>query len=451
MLLALYNLLLPFALLGAFPFYLRRMLKRGGYARNFVQRFGLYSRRLRSHLANGDWIWIRAVSVGEILQALDLAATLRALRPSLQFVVSTTTSTGYALGKQRADQSFMEIVYSPLDFYPIVSYVLRLAKPRAVVLIDSDLWPSFLALASKRKAPVYVANARLSPRSEQRYRKLSWIAHKFFWDRLTLLCAQDQADARRWQTLGLKENQVWVTGSLKYDTAKDAAIERSSDYAKWLAVRGFDPGRPILLGGSLHHGEEDMLCDCYQSLLPQFPALFLVLAPRHAERTPEIEELLRRRGLSYALRLDGKLLPETGVLVLNSTGELRDWYQTAQVVVMGKSFRSKGGQNPVEPILAGKPVVCGPHMENFAHLMTELREADAVVQVPNELDLAPAVASLLANPGRAQELVQNARRVLDQHRGAIERTARIVLGGRKPPAPRGERSKSTSDRPPITE
>ncbi len=437
MLLALYNLLLPFALLGSFPFYLRRMLKRGGYAHNFVQRFGLYSRRLRSHLANRDWIWIRAVSVGEMLQALDLAAKLRALHPTLQFIISTTTSTGYALGKQRADPSIMEIVYSPLDFYPIVLHVFQLANPRAIVLIDSDLWPSFLAVAAKQKAPVYVANARLSPRSEQRYRKLRWIAQEFFWDRLTLLCAQDEADGRRWRELGLTEKQIQVTGSLKYDTTKDTAVEQSPDFSKWLAARGFDPARPILLGGSLHHGEEELLSECFQSLLPQFPALFLVLAPRHAERTPEIEELLRRRELSYALRLEGKLVAETAVLVLNSTGELKHWYQAAQVVVMGKSFRGKGGQNPVEPILAGKPVVCGPHMENFAHLMAELREADAVVQVFAEDALSPAVGSLLANPARAQELVRNASQVLAQHRGAIERTARLVLAGMKPQATGG--------------
>jgi 3-deoxy-D-manno-octulosonic-acid transferase len=427
MLLTLYNLLLPFALIGSFPFYLRRMLKRGGYARNFVQRFGLYSRQLRSHLANGDWIWIRAVSVGEMLQALDLSAKLRTLHPELHFVISTTTSTGYALGKQKADPSFIEIVYSPIDFYPIVSRVLQLATLRAIVLIDSDLWPSFLAVAAKRKTPIYVANARLSPRSENRYRRVRWLAQELFWKRLTMVCAQDAPDAARWRSLGLTEQQIRVIGSLKYDTAGYTEAEQSPDFSKWLAVRGFDPDRPILLGGSLHPGEEELLCDCYQSLLIQFSALFLVLAPRHAERTPEIEELLRGRGLSYALRSEAKLLAETGVLVLNSTGELKHWYQTAQVVVIGKSFRSKGGQNPVEPILAGKPVVCGPHMENFAHLMTELREADAVVQVPTETDLAPAIGSLLASPDRAQELVRNASQVLNQHRGAIERTARIIL------------------------
>jgi 3-deoxy-D-manno-octulosonic-acid transferase len=429
MLLFLYNLFLPIALLVSLPHYLRRMLKRGGYARNFGQRFGLYSRSLRARLATGDWIWIRAVSVGEMMQALDLSAELHARRPELCFVISTTTSTGNKLGLEKADRRVTEVVYSPLDFFPIVSRLLNRIKPLATVMIDSDLWPSFLAAASLLKVPAYVANARLSPRSEKRYSRLHWLARKFFWDRISTLCAQDLPDAGRWRKLGLSDRQIRVTGSLKYDTARSFSLENSPDFRKWLVVRGFDLDRPILLGGSLHPGEEELLCDCCQNLLAQFRKLFLVLAPRHAERTPEIEELLRRRGLIYALRSEGNLLPQTSVLVLNSTGELRHWYRTAQVVVMGKSFRGKGGQNPVEPILAGKPVICGPHMENFAHLMTELREAKAVEQLSSEAALAPTVQRLLSSPEHARSLVRNASQVLDQHRGAIQRTAQIILEG----------------------
>ena len=169
MFLALYNFLLPFALVASFPFYLRRMLKRGNYARNFGQRFGLYSRRLRARFTEDSWTWIRAVSVGEMDMALRLLAELKKQDPTLKAVISTTTSTGYSLGVRHANErDWIEVIYSPIDFYPIVKHCLRMVRPRAVILIDSDLWPSFLAVARTSGFPVFLANARLSHRSEKR-------------------------------------------------------------------------------------------------------------------------------------------------------------------------------------------------------------------------------------------------------------------------------------------
>ena len=162
MLLFLYNLLLPIALLVSFPIYLRRILKRGGYGRNFSQRFGHYSKEMANRFAEGGWTWIRAVSVGEIGMALRLVEELKRQSPDFKAVISTTTSTGYALGQQRRDnRAWIEIIYNPIDFYPIVSLCWKQIRPREAILIDSDLWPSFLALAKAHRSPVYLANARL--------------------------------------------------------------------------------------------------------------------------------------------------------------------------------------------------------------------------------------------------------------------------------------------------
>jgi 3-deoxy-D-manno-octulosonic-acid transferase len=431
MLLFLYNLLLPIVLLVTFPFYLRRMFKRGGYAHNFIQRFGLYSKQLRKRFAQGSWTWIRAVSVGEIVMAMRLLEELKRQSPGLQAVISTTTSTGYALGQQRREnRPWIEIIYSPIDFYPIVSACWDRIRPREVVLIDSDLWPSFLAVARTHQTPIYLANARLSPRSEKRYLILRGVTRTLFWRNVTALFAQDQLDAERWSRVGVVPKQITVTGSMKYDTA-DVLPGTDGRFPVWLAKHGIDVDRPILLGGSLHPGEEELLLTCFNFLRTEFPRLFLILVPRHAERTPEIVQLLQKGNLSFTLRSEPNFQHDPCILVVNSTGELREWYSAASVVVVGKSFCGVGGQNPVEPIMARKPVVVGPHMENFQYLVDELRRVGGIIQLHSAEALVPTIAGLLRNPAAVSSLVARASRALSQHHGAIRRTATLIVEGRK--------------------
>jgi 3-deoxy-D-manno-octulosonic-acid transferase len=427
MLLFLYNLLLPVALLVSFPFYLRRMLKRGGYGRNFSQRFGRYSKELTNRFAEGGWTWIRAVSVGEIVMALRLSEELKRQSPDFKAVISTTTSTGYALGQQRRDnRTWIEIIYNPIDIYPIVNTCWRRIRPREAVLIDSDLWPSFLAVAKANRSPVYLANARLSPRSEKRYRKLRSVTQRLFWRNVTSLFAQDQIDAERWKRLGVPADRITVTGSMKYDT--DGLVSEVDDrFSVWLQKQGLEAGRPILLGGSLHPGEEDLLLSGFRLLLAEFPKLFLILVPRHVERTPEIVQLLRNRNVQFTLRSDPNFRSDPSVLLVNTTGELRDWYSTATVVVVGKSFYGVGGQNPIEPILSSKPVVVGPHMENFQYIVDELRKVGGIIQLHSADALVPTLADLLRSPAAASSLVARASKAMAQHQGAIRRTAAMIL------------------------
>jgi 3-deoxy-D-manno-octulosonic-acid transferase len=435
MLLFLYNLLLPFALLFSLPFYLRRMLKRGGYARNFVQRFGFFSTALRQQISDRTWTWIRAVSVGEMLLALRLAGEFRRQDPEFRAVISTTTSTGYQLGLNRADTAYLRIIYSPVDFYPILQRVWNFIRPTRIILIDSDLWPSFLALAEHRNVPVFLANARLSSRSESRYRRMRWLSVPLFWKRLTAVLAQDPNDAGRWERLGLPTHKITVTGSIKYDRA-GLVTDHNLRFVEWLEKRGIASKRPILLGGSLHAGEEELLIQVFLQLRQKHPALFLILVPRHAERASEIEELLRKESLSFTRRSDPVFSPDTAVLLVDSTGELRDWYETATVTVIGKSFRGVGGQNPVEPLLAQKPVVCGPHMENFGFLVEELVAENGIKQLASDQDLIPALEQLLADSAAAHRMVKRAETVLAQHDGASARTARLILSWKPTKQPR---------------
>ena len=430
MLLFLYNILLPIAVLVSFPIYLRRMLKRGGYARNFSQRFGRYSKEMANRFAEGGWTWIRAVSVGEIGMALRLIEELKRQSPDFKAVISTTTSTGYALGLQRrADRQWIEIIYNPIDFYPIVSLCWRQIRPREAILIDSDLWPSFLALAKAHRSPVYLANARLSRRSERRYAKLRSVTQTLFWRNVTTLFAQDHGDAERWKRIGVSADRIKVTGSMKYDT-NDSASGIDSRFSVWLQKHGIKAGRPILLGGSLHPGEEDLLLSGFQLLQAEFPQLFLILVPRHVERTREIVHLLRARGVRFALRSEPDFQHDPSILLVNTTGELRDWYSAATVVVVGKSFYGVGGQNPIEPILSGKPVVVGPHMENFKYIVDELRAAGGIIQLHSADALVPTIADLLRNPSAASSVVARASKAMAQHQGAVRRTASMIINER---------------------
>jgi 3-deoxy-D-manno-octulosonic-acid transferase len=423
MLLFLYNLLLPLFLLVSLPVYLRRMIRRGGYARNFFQRFGFFSHRLLSDLGQGNWSWVRAVSVGEVLVAIRLIEEMRRQDPTFQAVISTTTSTGYRLALDRAPE-WSRVIYSPIDFYPLLRPIWRLIRPQTVILIDSDLWPSFLAIAQQERTPVFLANARLSPRSEARYLRFQRFAKPLFWERLSATLSQDSYDAQRWIRLGLRPDQVVLTGSIKYDTADAPANFRFVD---WLRHQGIEPSRPCLLGGSLHSGEEALLIQVFRNLLPKFPDLFLILVPRHFERTPEVEKILRELPIPYTCRSEPDFRENASVLIVDSTGELNDWYQTASVVVIGKSFKGVGGQNPVEPLLARKPVICGPHMENFKFLIEELVRGKGILQLADESGLAAAVEHLLTNSKAASEMVANSDRILAQHRGATGRAARFIL------------------------
>jgi 3-deoxy-D-manno-octulosonic-acid transferase len=213
---------------------------------------------------------------------------------------------------------------------------------------------------------------------------------------------------------------------MKYDT-EDSVSNVDFRFKAWLQKHGVNIERPILLGGSLHPGEEDLLLSAFRLLQVEFPQLFLILVPRHVERTSEIVQLLRTRNIQFTLRSDPDFQRDPSVLLVNSTGELRDWYSTATVVVVGKSFYGVGGQNPAEPLLASKPVVVGPHMENFQYIVDELRKAGGIVQLHSADALVPTLAGLLRNPAAAASVVSRASKAMAQHRGAIRRTATIIL------------------------
>jgi len=300
-------------------------------------------------------------------------------------------------------------------------------RPVRIVLVEAEVWPNLAAEAHARRVPLVLVNARLSPRSERRYQRFRFFLAPTF-RLLDLVCVPEREDIERWAEVGVPRDRIRVTGSIKYDP--DVQAERQAVTAPlWDAPSIGETDCPTLFGGSTHRGEEEILATIFLRLRQQFPSLQLFIAPRHVERLREIRAQLDTLGLRVALaskaRMNGKP-NQADCVLLDTTGELQRWYDIATVVFVGKSLTAHGGQNPVEPILAGKPVVFGPHMENFGMLARTLVSRKAAIQVRDADSLERAIVELLQDTEARQRFVQNAREVLSTHKGATERAAALV-------------------------
>jgi 3-deoxy-D-manno-octulosonic-acid transferase len=417
-----YNLLWPIGLLFFLPRYLVTMFRRGNYRENFGQRLGWYDVNLRSRLAEQRSTWLHAVSVGEVGVALKLAAEMRNLQPDLRCVLTTTTTTGFSFANSNAPR-WIEVMYNPLDFWPIMRRAFSVIQPAKIILIEAEIWPNLVGRAHAQKIPIALANARLSPRSEKRFRFFRFFVAPTF-RLLDLVCVQEAEDVDRWAALGVDRHRIRFTGSIKFDSVNmhvDPTVPE-----RVLVERKIDKGRPFLLAGSTHPGEEEVLARIFVDLREKFPDLFLIIAPRHVERAREVQRAVEQFRLRAGFRSRSNVDQPIDCLILDSTGELQNWYAVATVVFVGKSLVARGGQNPVEAIAAGKPVLFGPHMENFAALARSLVAHRGAIQVSSADELKRAIVDLLLDANLRESLAQNARRVVEKHRGAAVLTAQFI-------------------------
>jgi 3-deoxy-D-manno-octulosonic-acid transferase len=433
-----YNLFWPIGLLFFLPAYFKKMIRRGGYREKFAQRFGIYDRKLRERLSRQKSTWLHAVSVGEVNIALKLANALRGLEPGLQCILTTTTTTGFALARKNAP-AWIEVMYTPLDYWLTMRRAFSVVRPARIILVEAEVWPNLAAEAHARRIPLALVNARLSPRSERRYRRFRFVIVPMF-RRLDLVCVPEAHDIERWTALGVDRSRIECTGSIKYDSDARDQNQPAADLFGVPPSDNFpgDPGadvaRPakagtpnlVLFGGSTHHGEEEVLAKVFLRLWQQFPSLRLFIAPRHVERLPEIRAQLSDLPLRVALASETGHGAGADCVLLDTTGELPRWYNIATVVFIGKSLTAQGGQNPVEPILVGKPVVFGPNMENFSMLARTLVSNNGAIQVTDAASLERAIAELLGDTLARQRLVQNAHKALSEHQGATARVAALI-------------------------
>jgi len=423
-----YNLFWPLGLLFFLPGYLAKMARRGGYREKFGQRLGMYDRELRARLRKQKSTWLHAVSVGEVNIALKLANVLRVIEPDLCCVLTTTTTTGFARANKNA-LPWIEVMYTPLDYWPIIRRAFAVIRPVRIVLVEAEIWPNLAAEAHARRTPLALVNARLSPRSERRYRQFRFFVAPTF-RLLDLVCVQEPEDADRWAALGVARDRIHVVGSIKYDPAGRDQMAEVQETAHQTRLAWVNPQCPVIFGGSTHRGEEEILATVFLRLRHQFPSLRLFIAPRHVERVQEIRAQLAALPLRVGLASEAiRQLPDeldADCILLDTTGELQRWYSIATIVFIGKSLTAHGGQNPVEPIMAGKAVIFGPHMENFATLAKALVSKNGSIQVRDVDSLERAIDELLHDSEARQRLVRSAREVLSEHHGATARAAALI-------------------------
>lgn len=421
MALFLYNLIFPLLFVVYLPFYMIHLVKRGGMDRFFWERLGLYTREKKNQLGClSRPVWIHAVSVGEAVAATGFIARWKEQDPALDFVLSTTTTTGQAIARKKLPDG-VSLIYCPLDVWCAVRRVLGLINPRLLIIFEVEYWPCLITQAAKRGTPVVLANGRMSDKSAAGYARHAWFFRPLF-ETFSLFCMQSTADVQRVRQVTGDAVPAVACDTMKFDQVPDVTGE---DHADLLDHVFGDGEKLIWTVGSTHAPEEALIADVFKSLKADFPMLKLILVPRHHERTAEVESELQKRNLSWTRLDNGSRAPARGVdiLLVNKTGELMSLYGSADMVYVGKSLAGcEGGHNIIEPAIFGKPIVHGASMQNFRLVVDVFKQAGATVEVADDADLLPAMRDLCANPDRRRELSEKSRQVVTASRGAMSRT-----------------------------
>ncbi len=416
-------------LILASPYYIWRMLRRGGYSDGFSQRFGFFP-TLPPKTLNRRRIWIQAVSVGEIEA---IGPLLRGLKESGQseVILTTTTSTGYRIARDRYSDLCLSIGIFPIDFWTCSRLAWSRIAPDLIILAEGELWPEHLYQAKRHNVPAYLINARLSDKSFARHQKFNWLTKKLV-KRFAWIGVGSEEDARRFRIIGATDGQLEVTGNIKFDVGADGPLP-AAEKIKLREQLGFgsSPNTIVLLGSSTWEGEETMLIEALQSLRTVGVDARLLLAPRHAERRDRVmKEILASRLPFHQRSINGTVAPNGTIIHLSdTTGELRQLTRAADLAFTGKSLPPHdGGQTPVECAAAGVPLVYGPAMTNFREICNGLEAVGAATKV-TDADEAQRVIIKLAQDAQTCAVQHDAAIAWHtRNRGATARTLQRLLG-----------------------
>lgn len=423
----LYDLIYLLAVCLLWPYWVYRRLKRGPSNLPAGELFG----RVPSRPVAIHCVWIHGVSLGEINATRTIVAELKRQSPNTAIVVSSTTRTG--LDRAHSLYPHLTVFRFPLDFSFVIRRVLNHIRPSAVVLMELEIWPNLLEIADARNIPVLIANGRIT--SDKSMRRFNLPVVKMFARRmaglLTYVAAQDQIYADRFIELGVPRQRVEVTGSVKYDAADIAdAVEDQDELA---AAMGIDRRKPLLVAGSTGPDEEAILLDAYAELLKIHTELQLVIVPRKPERFDQVASLIVDRGYACLRRSTGTpVFPErvegTRHVYLGDTmGELRKFYGLATVVFVGRSLVRMGGSDVMEPAGLAKPILIGPHTENFVEAVALLTAAEACRKVGGAAEIVATLNELLGSPKKRAAMGAAARRVIVERRGATQRIVERIV------------------------
>jgi 3-deoxy-D-manno-octulosonic-acid transferase len=414
-------LFLPLFILSL-PYYLQRMMKRGGYERDFSHRFGFLP-ELPGKKDGVSRIWIQAVSVGELL-AIEPILTALKENESVEVFLTTTTSTGYVLAKEKYGDLVMRTGYFPWDFWPCSACGWRRVDPDLIILTEGELWPEHLHQAKKRMAKVLLINARLSDHTYDRLKSLNWAIGGVL-KNLTYILAGSDSDAERFRDLGVEASKVVTTGNIKVDFEMG---ERLLETEKIALRKELGLGeRLVLLGSSVWPGEEEVLLELFMKAREEQIDCQLFLVPRHAERREDIRRLLTGTALSHHFRSEGPAEGQVDVAVGDTTGELRKFAQVADLVFVGKSLPPhREGQTPIETAAFGKPLLFGPEMSNFRSIARTLVRCGAAVSVKDAEDLKQKTIALLKDRESCQKMGKAGVLWHQSSRGAVGKTVACI-------------------------
>jgi 3-deoxy-D-manno-octulosonic-acid transferase len=423
----LYSVVTVVALVALSPYFLYQALRHNKYVGGLGQRFGYLP--VSFNLDGEDSIWVHAVSVGELLSARPLISELRRRYPTLRLFLSTTTLSGQQLAR-RSNMDVDGVFYFPFDFGFTVRRTLSVVRPKLFVMIENEIWPNLLRHCRRRGVKTLIVNGRISYRSFPRYRMIKPLFRRVLAD-IDRFCVQGEETSRRLTQLGADPARVTITGSLKFD-ALNTAVVPGRGPGRVLRFFRISPGRLVFVAGSTQRGEDEAVIRAFNRVRTTAGGAnaLLVLAARHPERFAEVERLCRQEGLSTIRRselpIDAE--PRADAVVLDTIGELAQIYQIATAVFIGGSLVPAGGHNLLEPAAFGKPVVVGPHMENFAEITEAFLANGAAIQVRGARELEETIVSLMGDPVRRARLSAAARALVESNRGALDRTLAVVSG-----------------------
>ena len=367
----------------------------------------------------GPRAWLHAVSMGEAIAATPLVEGLRRRYPSLPLAMTTTTETGATVVRERFAGQVTHRFF-PLDVPGAGRRAIRAIEPAFLICMETELWPNLLRLLARRRTPVMIANGRLSDRSFRRYQLVRGFMRDVLGD-VNVFAMRSAEDARRVIALGAHPERVFVTGNIKHDVAAD---DPAGAAELWRRLLGLSKSCPVWVAGSTHQGEEQAVLDAHLAARRRFPDLSLVLAPRRPERVAEVADLIRASGAEPVRRSEMAQAREVSggaarVVVLDTVGELAQLYAVADVVFTGGSLVPAGGHNMLEAAARGKPVLTGPHTENFRESAELLIGCDAARMVRDAAELGDALVTLLADPALRDRLGATGRAAVASRHGAV--------------------------------
>jgi 3-deoxy-D-manno-octulosonic-acid transferase len=412
-----YNIIWTCLLVLSFPIFL--FIRR----RRILERLGI---SLPAHPPKTESIWIHALSVGEVLSAVPLAKAVGLRYPEKDIVFTVTTDQGKQIAVKELQGKVGALLTMPLDFWWSTRRVVNFIRPSLLVIVETDIWPGLIGYLKKRGTKTLLVNGRISPRTLRSYRRFPSFARGVL-NSMDSCLMQSDLDRDRLVQIGVEEEKVKTVGNIKFDRHWEPMGEE--EYGYWLNTLNLGSENDIWVAGSTHPGEENIILDVFGRLRRFFPSLRLIIAPRRVERAQDINRLVMDKGFKSLLKTQ---IPVKGepydVLILDTIGELERIYGVAKISFVGGSLTPIGGHNLLEPASFGRPVLFGPHTDNFALMSQLLLEANGGSRVRDGEDLFETVKQLLADPEKSNKMGRQARKFVETSRGALERVMENIKG-----------------------